>query len=272
MTDWIAEYFVNPLANTNDFAPYNVVNTLVFAVLALFAAYLIYSGLQKFKIKIDSKFFRAIMPFVFFGAFVRVLEDSGVLPRSVEALGWTFYPFVTPYIYVLTFLVVIASMAIAKKTSKTSEGFSCNLFAIGAALALFAMLCLFVLTDKRNFVALAEIAAFAAIPALAYAIWQKRATYREKTLFVSQALDGSATFVGVALFGYSEQHLLGNAIFALGTPLLFYAIKMLFAIVAIELIRREKLGDEEKTYLLLLITIFGLAPGIRDATRVFLGV
>lgn len=271
MTDWISEYFVNPLAHPNDFAPYNIVNTLVFAVLALAAAYFIFIGLQKLKIKIDSKFFRAIMPFVFFGAFTRVLEDSGVLPRSVETFGWTFYPFVTPYIYMLTFLIVIASMAIAKKTSKTSDGFSRNLFAIGAVLALFALLCLFCLTDKRNYVALAEIAAFTAIPGLAYALWQKRATYREKTLFVSQALDGSATFVGVALFGYSEQHVLGNAIFSLGTPFLFYAIKMLFAIAAIELIRREKLADEEKTYLLLLITIFGLAPGVRDTTRVFLG-
>jgi len=272
MTDWIREYFVNPLAQPNDFAPYNLVNTIVFAVLALVAAYAIFKLLRKLKISVDAKFFRAIMPFVFFGSFVRVLEDASVLPRAVEAFGWTFYPFVTPYIYVLTFLIVIASIAIANTTAKTRDDFARALFAIGMFLAFGALLCLMVYTTKRNYVALAEIAAFTAIPALAYSFWQRSATYREKTLFVSQALDGSATLVGVAFFGYAEQHVLGNAIFSLGTPFAFYLIKLLFAIVAIELIRREKLGDQEKTYLLLLITIFGLAPGVRDATRVFLGV
>ena len=55
--DWIQEYFVNPIAHPNDYAPYNAVNTLVFAAIALCAAYVIYKGLQRSHIKINERFF-----------------------------------------------------------------------------------------------------------------------------------------------------------------------------------------------------------------------
>ena len=40
----------------------------------------------------------------------------------------------------------------------------------------------------------------------------------------------------------------------------------------VELVRREKIDENEKNYLLLLITILGLGPGLRDSLRMLAGV
>lgn len=276
-SDWITEYFVNPLTKTQDYAPYNLVNTLVFAVLALAAAYAIYRLLKFWKIEIDSLFFRAMLPFVFFGGFLRVFEDAQLLPRSVEISGFTLYPFVTPYIYALVFAITIAIVWLAKKYSESHRDFTHWLKRAGLVLAFATLVILLAATKERNYFEFGAILAMTAVPALLFHwFYMKRKAepgYREQTVFAAQALDGGATLVGVGLAGYSEQHVLGNAIFStLGGPVAFYVIKMAFALLAIELLRREKTGNDEKTYILLLITIFGLAPGVRDATRIFLGV
>lgn len=276
-SDWITEYFVNPLTKTGDYAPYNLVNTLVFAALALAGAYAIYRLLKFWKIQIDGLFFRAILPFVFFGGFLRVFEDAQLLPRSVEIAGLTLYPFVTPYIYLLVFAITITAIWLAKKNTAEHKDFTHWLKRAGLILAFATLVILLAATKQRNYFELGAILAMTAVPALLFHwFYMKRKAepgYREQTVFSAQALDGSATFVGVGLAGYSEQHVLGNAIFSLfGGPLAFYLIKMAFALLAIELLRREKTGNDEKTYILLLITLFGLAPGVRDATRIFLGV
>ena len=73
--------------------------------------------------------------------------------------------------------------------------------------------------------------------------------------------------MGRAIAGYGEQHVFGNFLFSLGGPLLFFLVKIAFVYAAVFVFRREAKG-EARTYLLLLITIFGLAPGVRDALRI----
>ena len=162
--DWIQEYFVNPIAHPNDYAPYNAVNTLVFAAIALCAAYVIYKGLQRSHIKINERFFYAVIPFIVFGGALRVWEDAHWLPRGVTVFGATIYPFVTPYIYVLTFLVVIAGIAFAKKFGQRCCGsFENALFNFGAGAAIVAFLPLILLF--QNWALLMAIASSAAIAA-----------------------------------------------------------------------------------------------------------
>jgi uncharacterized membrane protein len=58
-------------------------------------------------------------------------------------------------------------------------------------------------------------------------------------------------------------------LFSVGGPLLFFLVKIAFVYLAVEVFRREtEKKSETRTYLLLLITIFGLAPGVRDALRI----
>lgn len=101
----------------------------------------------------------------------------------------------------------------------------------------------------------------------------------------AHALDGAATFTSINLFGmlggvvhspfgYGEQHVLSNAIGAVfGGFWAFYAVKVLFAAAVVYWLGKSSdVSEEERVYVLLLVIIFGLAPGIRDALRMLCGV
>ncbi len=273
------DYFTAPLAQPGVVAPYNWVNTLVFAVLALLAAYLIFKGLKKLGIKVDEQFCFSVLPFVLFGASVRAAVDAQALPRAVQLFGTTFYPFVTPLVYVFTFLVVAAAIGASllfRQRFHAAMRFS--------GLVLFAAVTLAYAPLFKNYyyfaviavLALAGLAASELISKLVarfYGSAERGAV--ERLAVFGQCFDGAATFAGVSFLGYSEQHVVANILFGIGTPLLFFAVKVLFSSLAVELIGRELASPQEsekKNYLLLLLTIFGLAPGLRDALRILAGV
>jgi len=267
--DFIHEYFVKPLADPANTAPYNPVNTLAFAFLALVAAYLIFKGLKRFGVRVDGEFVKSLVPFILLGSAVRTVVDAGILPRAVTVSGSTFYPFVTPAVYVLVFLAVVAVLAIAK--SRPQDEFHRTLRAGGLVLLLAAFLPLMPLFYR--WVELAQILVLAIIPLAVYRVAAPRfkldASFTMQLLVFSQAFDGAATLTGLGA-GYFEQHVLGGALVAI-SPWLFYLVKVAFAFAVAFLLSREKDG-EEKTFVALLITIFGLAPGARDALRILAGV
>ncbi|MBI5177114.1 DUF63 family protein [Candidatus Micrarchaeota archaeon] len=272
----ITEYFVNPLAYPDKYPPYNPVNTAAFALAALAAAYLIYRGLGRLGIAIDQRFYRAIVPFILLGSAMRVVTDAGALPRAIVVGGTTLYPFVTPGIYILIFALAAASMAVAFVLGKVAKmDFSKTVSSLGwlfAATALLRLLPLF-----RNFYYFLFIIAIASAGLLAYHAFciftsRKRGLMHRLAVF-GQCLDGGATFVGVSLLGYSEQHVVANYVFGVGTPLLFLILKIIFAFIVVEAIESELSQKEgQRAFVLLLITIFGLAPGMRDALRILAGV
>ncbi len=278
MVDFIQEYFVNPIIYQDKYPPYNVYNTLVYAAIAIAAVYLVYRLLKSRGFVFDEAFFKSVIPFVAFGILMRVGEDGGILPRVVEIAGLQVFPFVTPGIYIITFLLLLWTWFLAKKTSASHEEFCKKTLYAGLALtALAAFISLGVLLRMQNYAAFALIAFGGLAVWFAFkTVWKARgldASFAEQAAVFSQALDGSATFVGVQFLGYSEQHIVGNAIFGLfGGPWAFLLVKIIFAFGVVELLRREKANEEEKNFILLLITILGLAPGLRDALRILAGV
>ncbi len=207
----IRENFVNPLAYPDKYPPYNPVNTIVFAAIALAAAYLIFKGIKRLGLAVDERFAKAVVPFALFGATVRVLVDAQALPRAVEIAGQTIYPFVTPLVYVNAFLAFVLAFVATKaaaggdggKTLSALEKIGWLLFAV----ALLPLAPLF-----KNFVFGAEIAFLAALGVAAYVLLARRGLV-DRSSFASlavagQCLDGAATFVGVSFAGYFEQHVL----------------------------------------------------------------
>ncbi len=278
MSDFFQEYFVNPILYQDKYAPYNVYNTAAYAAIAIAAVYLLYRYLTKKGIAIDGAFVKSVLPFVVFGSALRISEDSHFLPRVVQIGGMSFFPFVTPGIYILTFILIGLTWVIAKKTSKTHEEFCSKSFKTGVVLAAIAfLLSANSLLQAKNPFGLITIFAVAIAVWFAFKkIWQARGlktTFAEEAMVFGQALDGGATFVGVQFLGYSEQHVVGNAIFSLfGGPWAFLLIKILFVLAVVELLRRENIQENEKNYIMLLITILGLGPGLRDTLRIFAGV
>jgi len=286
LADIIREYFVNPMQYPDKYAPYNLVNTAVYAALALLAVWLIFKGLKRFGLKVDREFYFAILPFIVFGSAVRAITDAGILPREVIVAGATLYPFITPGIYVVTFLVVVASIAASLLLATKKRKAVWWLKAIGIVLAVVSVLVLVPLLKFWAHGLLMVLLGLVGVGALK--AWERakkgktRFSVVELLTAFSQCFDGAATFVGVGIgtpaTTYGEQHVVGNFIIdAVGTPFGFYVLKLLFVLAVIFLLRRElneKKPDEaeEKNYILLIITIFGLAPGIRDALRIIAGV
>lgn len=285
MAGFIDEFFLNPIRYPTQYAPYNVYNTLTYALIALVAVYLLFRLFSRMKIKVDSKFYYAILPFVVFGSVLRVTEDGSILPRTIYFGGAELHPFVTPGIYVLVFLALVGTFLVLKAFKTPEKKLPQRLALAGGTLAALAFLWLVkqlggrVGAQQVSYVVYTVL--LAAIPVIAFELikkfYNKRAKpelrHMEWTTVASQALDGAATFVGVSLAGYREQHIVANTVFEVfGTPLAFYALKMLFVLAVIFVLRRESAKSEEHTYLLLLVTILGLGPGLRDTLRVFFGV
>ncbi|MEK6954811.1 MAG: DUF63 family protein [Candidatus Micrarchaeota archaeon] len=287
MVDIIDEFFVKPMQFPDLYPPYNTYNTAAYAAIALIVAFLAYKYIRSRKIAIDPKFYWAVLPFIFMGAIMRVIQDAEILPRSLNVAGITFYPFITPGIYILMFLILGVIYLVAKSSSKENHEVMMKKIrnsGIGLSAVLFAILALWGLSritlEKVTF--MAAILLLASLGLLAFElikskIYNKRenALYKnlERTTLFSQVLDGAATFVGVGMGGYSEQHVVANAIFGIfGTPLSFFFVKLIFALAIIYALRKEAESADEHVYVLVLITVFGLAPGVRDALRLFFAV
>jgi len=258
--------FLNQLQYTERAVPYNLVNTLAYAAIALLAIYVIYVLFKKLKINIDEKFFYAILPFVLFGGILRVYVDAAILPH--------YFWFVTPGIYLLTFFLVLGLIFISLFCQRKWEvSLTKTLRASGYCISAVA----FFFLAPRISQALFGIAiiALAGVGLLVFLGWRRLTKKSASALGIitvfSQCLDGGASFIGVQFAGYSGQHVFENLVFSNFGPVFFYIIKLVFVIALVEIVERE-LGENKdaplKTYVLLLVTIFGLAPGVRDLMRI----
>jgi len=73
MSDFLTQYFLNPILLNGWFNP---VNTLLWGVILVVAAFLVYTRLlRRLKVRIDKYFALAILPFVFWASSTRVLRD-----------------------------------------------------------------------------------------------------------------------------------------------------------------------------------------------------
>lgn len=272
VNSWINLYFFDPLRYPANYPPYNIYNTAMFAIIGLVCALIIYKYFKSNKILFDNNLYRAIIPFVLLGLVIRVLVDAKTLPRMVLIGGFTVFPFVTPLIYILIFLILIFFLLLIRKIFG-NERYTTKLFYSGLILDfLFVSPLLFMIKNPISTVLIIGLTLIGSL--IGYFVLKFigiNPTKLETFTLISQSLDGAATFIGVSIFGYSEQHVLGNAIFNFfGTPFAFFVLKLLFVIVAIKIVNNE-LNDEKycelRVFVLLMITIFGIGPGTRDTLR-----
>ena len=258
--------FIRPM---DERTGYNAINTITYAAIALLAAYLLYKGLQRLKIKIDDSFVPSIIPFILFGSTLRVVVDANILPYS--------YLTTTPGIYVVIGLLTVASVLLFHRYKAMQ-----HLWKFGALLWLASLLPLIPLFKNFDFVTFILLLALAGAAAgNAIFTWLRLSCRWQYLLAVfSHALDGAATFVSIDIFSrmmginYFEQHVVTNIISqTFGGFWAFYAIKLIFSIGAVWLLDKDAgIWDDERNYILLLLIIFGLAPGVRDALRLLCGV
>ncbi|AFK21640.1 DUF63 family protein [Pyrococcus sp. ST04] len=265
LKEFFEKYFINPIKyNTG----YNPVNTLVYAIILGVATLVVYKVLKKLKIEIDNAFFRALIPYMVFGAFTRALTDAGVFPRT--------YITVSPGIYFLVFSIAFPALIICKKFFKDWRGVFLW-FGWGLVMVDFAAMGanlnkihfnLEVLKYFIPFVALAE--------ATVFLMTKKLAIVRENSyLFYVHFYDATTTFVGVDFMGYWEQHVLPRLLIGLtGTAGVMYLLKFIVLYAALWIMKKlEEEGEEKEllNFIKMVIFILGFAPGTRNLLRMLMG-
>jgi uncharacterized membrane protein len=277
LENFIKDYYIDPIWAHSG---YNIVNTLTYAVIAIAAVYLLFR-IMKGRINFDLKFLSSVMCFVLLGSTVRVVTDSidtgvfkPITPIHQMVLDSHIYDYgyftTTPGIYLVTASILLISIALLHKMKKMG-----NLWIVGLALWLPHFL---LLVPFMKYAAYAiPILVLTAIPAyLAYLYFKKDLVMAG--IVAGHALDGAATFFVIDIFSkisgiqYGEQHVFSSAIGTIGgTYLTFYLIKVAVSFCAAYVVTKEKMNDQEKTYIALVLMIMGFAPGIRDVLRMVCG-
>ncbi|NYZ77604.1 DUF63 family protein [Candidatus Micrarchaeota archaeon] len=285
MENFIYDYFIEPIWSHTG---YNVVNTLVYAAVAIAAVYAIYRAIGG-KIKIDEHFIRSVLCFVLLGSTLRVVTDSidtgamkpvtpvhqFVLDSHIfdypqeDAANILQYWTVTPGIYIAVAALLLVSLVILYKIKRVEW-----LGYVGLA---FWIPCFLLLLPFMNYWIYAiPVLLMAAIPAyVALRYFKDRIM---AGIVAGHALDGAATFFAIEVFplftgiSYSEQHVFSGAIGILsGNFLAFYFIKVAIAFGAAYLLTKEKMTGDERNYIALVLMIIGFAPGLRDVLRMVVG-
>ena len=272
------DYFVNPIFERTG---YNLVNTVVYAAIALGALYLIWKFLKRKGFDFASKdFLYGVGAFVLFGSTARVLTDLSDAGHSLGVLSPIFgygYLTVTPGIYIVTAMLFLFSIAIGRAMKQPR-------FPVYAGLLLWLPCLLLLIPFMQNFGYFLLGTAIAAAGALvSYFLLKKFAKQElglhEKLAILGQALDGAATFIVIDVFskasgkGYFEQHVLSGGI-GTATPLgffLFFAVKVALATAIVYFLGKEKMDARDKALVLIVVAIMGFAPGMRDLLRMLAG-
>jgi uncharacterized membrane protein len=246
----ILNYFLNPYEEG-----YTIEKTLVFAVLFILLAFVIYKLLKKLKIKIDRRLVIATLPFVFFGSSLRVIVDSGIVTNQTLKILLT-----TPNIYIIISILIISllyfSIFLQKKRIARYHKIGSTLFIVSLTLLRFI-----------NFYGALLIFLFI-FPWLLFCLFFKKWSFENRFALFFQMLDANATFVSLNFFPlYKEQHVIPNLLINLFGPHSFVIIKFIAVVVTLFLIDKFSKDRELNNYVKIIIGFLGAATGVRDSLR-----
>jgi uncharacterized membrane protein len=287
ISEFIYKYYIDPIRLGQ---PYNVVDTLTYAIILVAGVYLLYrwmsqsTWLSDIGFKIDMTFILATLPYVVLGGVLRVVQDTGMVKGDLQFL------LVTPLIYFVLFFYTIGMLFLSRYM--TLQGCTKNilsLYAFAGILSVITVSLVLLAWGINNSTVDAGIFCIIMVMALATTVavwacvrylfsWKYASEPLYLTLIFGHMLDASATSFGIDLhpaLQYIEQHVVGSTLIDLtGTAFVMYPLKLLVifpAIYIMELYRKE--ANQAFWYLVMLaMIVVGLAPGIRDMTRMVLYV
>ncbi len=244
-------------------ADYAIALVMLFVVMWLASQYL-------FRwVELDIYLFFAMVPVMVFSISVRVLADAGVFEKNEL---WS----VTPGIYILGTLlgvfIIMAGMLIEKRYGIP---YWKNAFVLGFVPAAYFSFRLYQEMQAPLLMFQPVILALA----LTFAIYllsnhsQATRLFRGKenaAIIFAHMLDGSATYIGIDKYGFSEEHILPELfINVAGTAFIMLPLKIIVILGALYLLDRWKEEDEGSDLYYKMVKfvffIFGFGPGVRDS-------
>jgi len=278
--EFIYKYYIDPIRYGQ---PYTLVDTLTYALILLACVWLIYRWLLSCKITLDRNFVYALIPWIVFGGFLRVIEDTGVIRSDWHML------FITPFIFFFILALAMPSLYISHKleVSGKIQSWRKAFGLTGLVLVLVSLVFLiwfgvtkahFDLIVAGEILGLALSSTVIIFLLLMYGFgWDYLKDRLYQLLIFAQMLDASATSYGIDLHpvSYQEQHVVGGWLINLtGTAFVMFPLKLIVLIPGIYILEMyRKDGGSGIWYLILLAMIMvGLAPGTRDMMRMVLYV
>jgi uncharacterized membrane protein len=287
ISEFIYKYYIDPIRYGQ---PYNVVDTLTYAFILVLGVYIFYRWLMssrylnRIRLTIDTAFILATLPYVVLGGVLRVVQDTGMIKGDIQFL------LVTPLIYFVLFFFTLGMLFLSRYLQ--AQGFIKNflsVYAFAGTMSMFTValiLAAWGITMTRIDLFVLFVIPLMAVTATAvlwafmrYVLSWKYVNHPLYiTLLFSHMLDASATSYGIDLhpaLRYVEQHVVGsNLIEWTNTAFVMFPLKLVVlfpAIYVLEMYRHE--ADPDFWHLVLLaMIVVGLAPGIRDMTRMVLYV
>ena len=281
ISDFIYKYYIDPIRYEQ---PYNIVETVTYALILIAAVYIIYRWFKKSEFPLDGPFVLATLPYVVFGGVLRVVQDTRMITSDLQFL------IVTPFIYFVIFFYTFSILVLSHYLEK--KGLCTSYIKVYAGVGIFSVFCvaLFLLAWGMRYTQI-DLFVLAVIPLMALVAtllifacmryilkWQYVTDPLYIALIFGQMLDASATSYGIDLHPsvqYIEQHVVGSALIEwTHTAFVMFPLKLvvLFPAIYIMEMYRKEANPAFWHLILLAMIVVGLAPGVRDMTRMVLYV
>ena len=251
LEQWIGTKFIEPLCKY-----YTTESTIVYGILLAVIAYGTYRMLKKLKLKIDTKLFVAVFPFILFGGVTRALKDHGIF--------YTSDIFCSPPIYFIVFAIALSSLLIGIYTKrKWNIPYHQVPFLIGMVLLAFDF-SLVVIKNFSGIFLIGGITVLWSTVVMAFSKLKPKMLPRVNAgILLAHLFDASSTFVAMTFFGYYEQHVVPGYLIGMFGPAVFFPLKIIVVLSVLYLI--DKYSDDRyfANFLKLVIVILGLAMGTR---------
>ncbi len=257
-------------------AAYTVMDYIIAIAILLIILWLCSKYLFKL-VPFDEKLLLVLTPYIVFGIAFRMMVDIGVFEKSKY---WN----VTPGVHIVSVLFAALAIGIGliinKYTGKAYWHFPLAIGTVGATYYLFKVIRHMTHPERMLYpFVLATAITIAIYAASNFFETTKIFRSRENILIIfSHLLDGSATFVGINMFHFSEEHILPEFLINIagGNAIVMIPLKIVVILLALYIIEewyKEELeaGEDPTTtenyyrMFKLIFFILGMGPGLRDA-------
>jgi len=273
VSDFIYRYYVYPVVYDQ---PYNIVNTITYALILGLAIFGIMKMLRHLNVEIDERFILAVSPYILAGSSLRVIEDAEIAQPPLK------YFLITPLIYMVVFAICTASLyaSIRLERAKLINN-SYRLFAAIGVIWGFINLAVLFSTQAlaRAWVFFAVFGIGLTLSAMVYlAARFMGAAFLTSgvnaAIIIAHLSDAASTYVGMDFLGYIEQHVVPTLLIGMaGTAAIMFPLKLLIFIPTLYAVDKYMEDSESFANLMkLAILIIGFAPALRNTLRMMFAI